>query len=88
MWNERGCCCRHHHESSGVGWILFAMVMFAGAFLAFSVAAVAFHIWVFCQIGLRLLDRQWFRAIRWTAVLLFLFYLDGTILLALVASLK
>jgi hypothetical protein len=62
------------------------MVMFAGAFIAFSIAAIAFHIWVFCQIGLRLLDKQWWRAIWWTAVLLFLFYIDGSVLIALDAS--
>jgi hypothetical protein len=62
------------------------MIMLASAAIALSLAAIAFHLWVFCQIGLRLLDRQWFRAIWWTAVLLFLFYLDGTILLALDAS--
>jgi hypothetical protein len=81
-----GHCNCNCEQSSGVGWIIFAMVMFAGAFIAFSIAAIAFHIWIFCQIMLRLLDRQWFRAMWWAFVLLFLFYLDGTILLALDAS--
>jgi hypothetical protein len=83
------CCCEYRgygHEPSGVGWIIFAMVMFIGAAICFSIAAIAFHLWVFCQIGGRLLDRQWFRAIWWTAVLLFLFYIDGTVLIALDAS--
>ena len=73
-------------QSSGVGALLFALAMLIGAGICFSLAAIAFHLWVFCQIMLRLLDRQWFRAIWWFAVLLFLFYLDGTILIALDAS--
>jgi hypothetical protein len=67
-------CCKCRDESSGV------------AAICFSVAIVAAHVWVFCLIMLRLLDRQWFRAAGWTAVLLFLFYIDGSVLLALNAS--
>jgi hypothetical protein len=62
------------------------MIMLASAAITLSLAAIAFHLWVVCQIGLRLLDRQWFRAIWWTAVLLFLFYVDGWILLQFDAS--
>jgi hypothetical protein len=87
MFGRCNCHCNCNCEqSSGVGWIIFAIVMFIGAAISFSIAIIAAHIWIFCQIMLRLLDRQWFRAMWWTFILLFLFYLDGAILLALDAS--
>jgi hypothetical protein len=86
VWNRCRCHCRHNDDGSGVGWIIFGMVMLASAAIMFSIAAVAFHIWVLCQIGLRLLDKQWWRAGWWFAVLLFLFYVDGAVLIALDVS--
>jgi hypothetical protein len=56
------------------------MLMFAVAALSFTIAIVAGHIWVLCQILLRLLDRQWLRAAWWGFVLIALLYVDATVL--------
>jgi multisubunit Na+/H+ antiporter MnhG subunit len=81
MWDR--CHCHERDDSTGVGWILFAMVCFAVAAVAFSIVLIAAHLWLVAQIGLRLLDKQWFRAGWWTCVLLVLFYVDGTVLMSL-----
>ena len=87
MWDHNRCDCHcRHHDSSGIGALLFAMVMFIGAAISFSLVAIAAHLWVLAQLGRRLQDRQWGRAGWWTAVLLFLLYVDGTVLIALDAS--
>jgi hypothetical protein len=62
------------------------MVMFIGAAISFSLVAIAVHLWVLAQLGRRLQDRQWWRAGWWTGVLLFLLYIDGTVLASLDAS--
>jgi hypothetical protein len=84
MW-DRDCHCRHH-DSSGVGWLLFALAMFIVAAISFSLVAIAAHLWVLAQLGERLQDRQWWRAGWWTVVLLFMLYLDGTVLASLDVS--
>jgi hypothetical protein len=78
--------CREHHENTGVGWLIFAMFCFITAAICFSLVAIVVHLWVLAQLGKRLQDRQWWRARWWTAVLLFLLYIDGTVLIALDAS--
>jgi hypothetical protein len=78
-WNDQHCCCRHH-ESTGVGALLFALLMFIGAAISFSVAIIALHLWFASRFILRLMEGKWFRAIGWLVLLLILFYIDGTIL--------
>jgi hypothetical protein len=67
MWDSsnfvrtRCHCDTEHDDSTGVGWILFAMCCFAVAAVAFSIALIAAHLWLVAQIGLRLLDKQRWR---------------------------
>ena len=67
---------RYKDDDSGVGWLLFAMLMFAIAIFAFSIAYFCAHIWLVANIGLRLMDKQWFRASWWACVLALLVYID------------
>lgn len=67
---------RYKDDSTGVGWLLFAMLMLTISVLAFSVAYFCAHIWLIANIGLRLMDRQWFRATGWMCVLGLLVYID------------
>jgi hypothetical protein len=75
------CCCKHPGDSTGVGWLLFAMFCLVIAALAFSVAIIAAHLWLLATIVLRLLDRKWWRAGMWGCVLIFLLYVDGTVVM-------
>lgn len=63
-------------DSTGVGWLLFAMLMLAISVFAFSIAYFCAHLWLMANIGLRLMDRQWFRAGGWAMVLGLLIYVD------------
>ena len=63
-------------DSSGVGWLLFAMLMLAISVFAFSIAYFCAHLWLIANIGLRLMDRQWFRASWWASVLGVLVFID------------
>lgn len=63
-------------DSTGVGWLLFAMLMLTISVFAFSIAYFCAHLWLIANIGLRLMDRQWFRAAWWAMVLGLLIYID------------
>jgi hypothetical protein len=58
------CHCQER-ESTGVGWLLFAMFCFAVAAFAFSVAIVCAHLAVISFCLLRLLEGKWLRALGW-----------------------
>jgi hypothetical protein len=63
-------------DSTGVGWLLFAMLMFAVMIASFAVAFAALHLWAISTLLLRLMERRWFRAIGWMMVLALLIYID------------
>ena len=63
-------------DSSGVGWLLFAMLMFAVMVFSFAVAYAALHLWAISTLLLRLTERQWIRATGWVMVLGLLVYID------------
>jgi hypothetical protein len=67
--------CRDN-DSTGVAALMFAALMFAIAIFAFSIAYICAHVWLVANIGLRLMDRQWFRAAWWAMVLGLLIYID------------
>jgi hypothetical protein len=68
--------CHERDESTGVGWLLFAMVMFAIMTFAVSIAYIGAHVWLIGLIALRSSKGQWFRALAWTCVLVVLIYID------------
>jgi hypothetical protein len=63
-------------DSSGVGWILFAMLMFAVAAISFTIAIAAAHLWLGAVILLHISEGKWFRAGWWTCVLVLLIAID------------
>jgi hypothetical protein len=63
-------------DSTGAGWLLFAMLMLTISVLAFSIAYFCAHLWLIANIGLRLMEKQWFRATWWASVLALLIYID------------
>jgi hypothetical protein len=77
MWDR--CHC-HERDSTGVLAIMFSIACFVVAIYCFTVAIIAAHVWLIVTVLLRLLDRQWWRATWWFAVLLCLLYVDGTVL--------
>jgi hypothetical protein len=68
--------CHERDDSAGVGWLLFAMVMFAMMSVAFTVAYIGAHVWLIGLIALRSSQGHWFRALAWTCVLAVLLYID------------
>lgn len=67
---------RYKDDDSGVGWLLFAMLMLAISVFAFSIAYFAAHIWLVANIALRLMERRWITASWWASVLGVLVYID------------
>jgi hypothetical protein len=59
------------------------MLMFIGMMISFSIAIICLHLWFLSRLLLRLMEGKWFLAAGWLALLLILFYIDGTILLNL-----
>jgi hypothetical protein len=69
----------HNHcrdDDSGVGWLLFACLMFAVMIASFTIAYAALHLWAVSTLLLRLSERQWLRATGWAMVLALLIYID------------
>ena len=66
----------HERDSTGIGWLLFAMVMFAIMTFAFSIAYIGAHVWLIAIIALRSSKGQWFRAVGWACILAILIYID------------
>jgi hypothetical protein len=67
---------RYKDDDSGVGWLLFATLMFAVMVFSFAVAYAALHLWAISTLLLRLTERQWIRATGWMLVLALLVYID------------
>jgi hypothetical protein len=67
---------RYKDDDTGVGWLLFAMLMFAVMIASFAVAFAALHIWATSTLLLRLMEGRWFRATGWAMVLGLLIYID------------
>jgi hypothetical protein len=63
-------------DSTGVGWLLFAMLMFVVMVASFTIAYAALHLWAISTLLLRLMERQWIRATGWMCVLAVLVYID------------
>jgi hypothetical protein len=53
------------------------MIMLAIALVAFGVALVLGHLWFGSMLCLRLMERRWFRAGWWLALLIGLFFVDS-----------
>jgi hypothetical protein len=70
----------HERDDTGVGWLLFAMVMFAMMTFAVSIAYIGAHVWLIGLIALRSSRGQWLRAIAWMCVLAVLIYIDVQLL--------
>jgi hypothetical protein len=66
--------------------LLFAKLMFAGMVISFSIAIICLHLWFLSRFILRSMEGKWVRACGWLILLLILFYIDGTVLIALDAS--
>jgi hypothetical protein len=61
-------------DDSGVGWLLFAMLMLAVMVVSFAVAYAALHLWTISTLLLRLSERRWIKVGWWTLILAVLVY--------------
>jgi hypothetical protein len=67
---------RYKDDDTGVGWLLFAMLMFVVMIASFSIAFIALHLWAISTLLLRLMERRWIRATGWASILGVLIYID------------